>query len=710
MKVSTLYIQQMDCPTEERLIRNRLSSLDGIGTLEFNLIARTLTVHHRLASEAPLVDAISSLGMTAIPERAGSIELPVIQPRSTWASPAARATLAAGICAIAAEILAWTPLGEHALAVRILAALAIVVGGYQTAGKAWIAVKTLTLNIHFLMTIAVLGAIALGAWTEAGMVAVLFALAEIIEGLSLDRARDTIRSLMKLAPESATVLRNDAWLAVPTAEIRPGETIRIRPGEHLPLDGIITQGYSTVDQAPITGESLPVEKKTGDSVFAGSINQRGAFQYEATRSVADSTIGQIVRLVETASATRNARAERFVDRFAAVYTPAIVAAATLVAVLPPLLLGGSWEAWIYRGLVLLVIGCPCALVISTPVTIVSGLAAAARRGILVKGGSFLERGVHLKGIAFDKTGTLTEGRPGVTDVIPMNGLAAAEVLHLAAAVEANSEHPIASAILAEHALVHDHIEDATLSGFHALPGRGAGAWVKGRQIFVGNHRLAHELKVCTPQIEEQLRELETEGKTTVLVMTGSEVLGMIAVADTVRASSIRAVERLHGLGLRTAMFTGDNRTTALSIASQVGIDDVSAGLLPEEKIDALIELQNRVGPIGMVGDGINDVPALAHASIGFALGVAGTDIALETADVALMEDDLGKIAEFIILSRSVIRILWQNIGIALGLKLFFFVLAVTGTATLWMAVFADMGASLIVVANGLRLMRRGPSE
>ncbi|MEP7218586.1 MAG: heavy metal translocating P-type ATPase, partial [Bacteroidota bacterium] len=549
-------------------------------------------------------------------------------------------------------------------------------------------------------------ALVLGDWTEGAFVTFLFAVAELIEARSLDRARNAIRSLMELAPEVASVFRDGGWRGVPVAEVARGEMVRIRPGERLPLDGTLRIGASPVNQAPITGESMPVDKLPGDGVFAGSINGSGTFDYEVTNISSESTISRIIQIIERSAGNR-ATAERFVDRFASYYTPAIVVVALLVAVVPPLLLGGLWGAWIYRGLVLLVIGCPCALVISTPVTIVSGLAAAARRGILIKGGIFLEIGGSLRGIALDKTGTLTEGLPRVTDVVPFDGFDPHQILHLAAAVEARSEHPIASAIIAEHELHHRDESEIPVHDFLSIAGKGISATVEGGVVYVGNHRLAHELGLCSEPVEHLLERLEKEGKTTVVVMTRERVIGVIAVADTVRETSISAVEELHALGLRTAILTGDNRMTAAAIAACVGIDDVRAGLLPEEKLAALAELQDRHGPMGMVGDGVNDAPALARATIGFAMGVAGSDVALETADVALMDDNLLKLPEFIRLSRRTMRLLWQNIGIALGIKFIFFALALTGHATLWMAVFADMGASLIVVGNGLRLLRSG---
>ncbi|HVZ40431.1 MAG TPA: heavy metal translocating P-type ATPase [Candidatus Kapabacteria bacterium] len=691
------------------MIRAVLEGMEGVDGLEFNLIARTLTVQHASGMVPNVVGAIGRLGMEAVEQRPRSPEdvvIPLAQP-SFWRSRAAVLTSVALLAALAAEILSWTPLGEGWTGVRLLAVVAIVAGGYQSAAKAWQSVRTLSLNIHFLMVLAVLGAVALGQWTEAGMVIALFAVAELVEWQSLNRARRALRSLMEVAPGIATVLRGGRPVVVNVETIRCGELVRIKPGERLPVDGIVRSGTSEVNQAAITGESMPSAKGPGDEVFAGSINGSGTLDFEVTHTAADSTINRIAELMERATVNRG-RTERFVDRFARYYTPAVFVMALLVALLPPLFFGGGWEAWAYRGLVLLVIGCPCALVISTPVTVVSGLANAARRGILVKGGEFLERGHALRAIAFDKTGTLTEARPRVTDLHVFDGLEEGALLHLAAAVEARSEHPIAGAIVAEHERRHADEGEILVESFEALVGRGARGDVNGQPIYVGNHRLAHDLGVCSDRVEQHLFSLERDGKTTVVVMNERTVLGVIGVADTIRASSAAAVAQLRELGVHTAILTGDNHVTARTIARELAIEDIYADLLPQGKIEALAELEARHGaPVGMVGEGVNDVPALAHASVGFVMGAAGVDVALETADVALMDDDLRKIPEFIRLSHHTLRVLKQNIAIALALKLIFFVLAVAGVATLWMAVFADMGASLIVVANGLRLLRGG---
>lgn len=706
MSTTQLRIEQMDCPTEERMIRNLLAGRGDVQNLEFNLMGRTLTVEHTLADPSELVRAIASLGMEAVIHQPGSarLQLPVVSP-PWWQSRGVMMTAVSGVCALVAESLVlFAGMEESGTLIRLLAAAAIVTGGWQTGRKAWHSLRTFTLNINFLMAVAAIGAVVIGEWTEAAMVIFLFAVAELIEARSLDRARNAIRSLMELTPDRITVQRDGAWQMIPADEVRVGEVVRVKPGESLAVDGRVVGGASAVNQAPVTGESIPVEKLPGDEVFAGSINGSGAFEYRAQRVAAESTINRIVQLVEQAAGNRS-NSERFVDRFAGIYTPVVVGIAVLVALLPPLLFAADWMEWFHRALVLLVIGCPCALVISTPVTIVSGLAAAARRGILIKGGIYLELGRALRCVAFDKTGTLTAGKPRVTDVIPFNSIPPDTLLHLAAAVEAKSEHPIAAAIVAEHDRLHVDEAEIEISEFTALPGRGIQAIVEGRKIWVGNHRLAHDLRVCNATVESALSTIESNGKTAVVVMDQSHVLGVVGVMDTVRENAATAVAELHQLGLQTAMLTGDNALTAKTVAGQLAIDDIRAELLPHHKIEAVAALQRQHGATGMVGDGINDAPALAGATIGFAMGAAGTNVALQTADVALMEDNLLKLPEFIRLSRRAFTILWQNIAIALGLKLIFFVLALLGQATLWMAVFADMGASLMVVANGLRLLQ-----
>lgn len=694
-------IENMDCPTEEALIRKKLVSVNGIESLDFNLMQRILTVGHNLNSLDAIESALGSIGMQAVLQsgqtstKDSSIE-PI--PKTNWWPLAV-----AGITATLAEIMELLQLGNQWIVIALVIA-SIASGGLTTYKKGWIALKNGNLNINALMSIAVTGAMAIGSWPEAAMVMFLFTLAEVIEAKSLDRARNAIRGLLDLTPETATVQQADgSWVLTDVKAIALGALVRVRPGERIALDGILISGNSAVNQAPITGESLPVDKIVGDEVFAGTINQTGSFEYKVTAEATHSTLARIIHAVEAAQGSR-APTQRFVDQFAKIYTPAVFLLAVLVAVLPPLLMAQSWQEWIYKALVMLVIACPCALVISTPVTIVSGLAAAARKGILIKGGAFLEAGRSMKVLAVDKTGTLTYGKPAQTDFFALSSNDK-HIHEIAISLAARSDHPVSLAIA--HANQEQKNDLKTVDSFEAILGRGVKGVIEGNLYYLGNHRLIEELGLCSDDIENRLLPLEQQGKTAVLLTNQTEVLAIIAVADTVRETSKQAIDELHQLGVTTIMLTGDNQHTAKAIGKQVGVDEIMGNLLPEDKLK-IIDSRLKKDPnvkVGMVGDGINDAPALARASIGFAMGAAGTDTAIETADVALMDDDLRKIATFIRLSKSTALILTQNIVLALGIKAIFLVLTFTGQATMWMAVFADMGASLLVVANGLRLLR-----
>ena len=548
------------------------------------------------------------------------------------------------------------------------------------------------------------GALLLGQWPEAAMVMVLFTIAELIEAKSLDRARNAIAGLMQLAPEQATVQQDDGtWLTTEAKTVLLNSRVCVKPGERIALDGQIVSGRSTINQAPITGESLPVEKAEGDAVFAGTINESGSFEYLVTATAGDSTLARIIHAIEAAQGVR-APTQRFVDKFARVYTPIVLAIAVAVAILPPMFMGGEWFAWIYKALVLLVIACPCALVISTPVTIVSGLAAAARRGILIKGGVYLEEGRKLEWLALDKTGTITHGKPVQTDFTLLGRRGVDEVRSLAASLASRSDHPVSRAL--SEAAKRDGIPHQEVADFEALPGRGTRGVIAGSLYYLGNHRLIHEQGLCSDELEARLSALEEQGKTVILLADTQGVYGLFAVADTVKEHSREALADLHAMGIKTLMLTGDNTHTARAIAAQVGIDEAHGDLLPEDKLRAIEEKLAGSGVVGMVGDGINDGPALARADIGFAMGAAGTGTAIETADVALMDDDLRKLPRFIQLSRETHALLVQNIALALGIKAVFLVLTLMGSGTMWMAVFADVGTSLLVVANGLRLLRK----
>lgn len=699
---NTYIIQKMDCPTEERLIRNRLERLNGLDEIRFNLLQRKLTVIHNLDNDDQIFSALQELDME--PQREEATETATSVQNIGVPLKTKLLVGLSGFAAFGAEITGWVTGNEQSILVVGLSIAAILLGGIETVKKGIVALKTFTLNINFLMMIAIAGATLIGEWPEAAMVTFLFALAELIEAYSLDRARNAIRNLMEMTPEVAVVKIDGGWQEMPAAEIKIDAIVRVKPGERIPLDGIITSGQSSINQAPITGESMPVEKKSGDAIFAGTINERGAFEFRVTANKGNTTLARIIRSVQAAQSER-APTQRFVDQFARYYTPAIVILAMLIAGVPPLFFSEAWTPWFYKALVTLVIACPCALVISTPVTVVSGLAAAARRGILIKGGVYLEEGRKLKALALDKTGTLTHGKPKVTDISPLQNQPEANYLQLAASLDAHSEHPVASAIVAHWSQQKDEQRLLDVSDFESITGRGAKGIIDNSLYYIGNHRLIEELGICGPDVEMVLERLEKEGKTVVILSTEQKPLCIFAVADTIRDSSVQAIKDMQSHGIHCVILTGDNQTTANAIAKNVSIEDVRGNLLPEDKLKTIEDLRQRYGVVGMVGDGINDAPALAKSSIGFAMGVAGTDTALETADVALMEDDLRRIPLFIALSQKTSSVLKQNITLAIGIKVIFLALNFANLATLWMAVFADMGASLIVVFNGLRLLK-----
>lgn len=701
-RFSLLRIAAMDCPTEEALLRKTLTPMSGVLALDFDLMARTLRVAHELTDTAPLLAAVARVGMQAELLQPGA-PAPALETGPSVPVAQRWRIAAAGLLAISSEAIAYISGNETSLPVALLALGAVALAGLPTLRKGWIALRSLALNIHLLMSLAVLGALALGQWPEAAMVIWLFAVAEMLEALSLDRARNAIRSLVALAPAQAMVLQaGGQWAEQAVAQLDIGVRLRVRPGEAVALDGRVVAGASSVNEASITGESLPVPKAVGDAVLAGTVNQQGLLEVEVTATQQNSLLARIAQSVQQAQGQR-APSQRFVDRFAAIYTPVVVVFALLLAVVPPLLLGQPFADWVYRALVMLVIACPCALVISTPVTVVSGLAAAARRGMLIKGGLYLEQGRQIRTLALDKTGTLTEGKPRLTDLLRLSDV---DVLHLAASLDALSSHPVAAAIVNAQAQRAPQQALAAVADFEALPGRGVRGRINGELLQLGNHRLLEELGLCTPAIEQQLETLEAQGKTVMILSREQQVLGLLAVADTLRPHSGEAINQLQALGIRTVMLSGDNQRTVDAVAAQLGLDDARGQLLPDDKLQAIAGFSAQ-GVVAMVGDGVNDAPALARADIGIAMGAAGSATALETADVALMQDDLRKLPEFIALSRRTAAVLQQNLVLALGLKAVVFVLSLMGLATLWMAVFADAGASVLVVLNGLRLLRQG---
>ncbi|HET7293021.1 MAG TPA: cation-translocating P-type ATPase [Vicinamibacteria bacterium] len=684
-RTQVFQVDGLCCAAEVDLVEGRLRALPGVCSAWASAVTRRATVVHTLPDGA-VEEALRGVGFEARLARLGEA------PRASLAP-----TLASAILTGAGFALLLIDAGLA----RLPFLVAILAGGLPIARRGVERARQRALDMNALMTVAVLGAMAIGEWAEGASTVALFSLAQALEGRSLERARRAIAGLVALSPEQAAVRREGRTLRVSPAEVRPGETLVVAAGERIALDGVVVDGRSDVDQSPLTGESQPAERGPGDDVLAGSINGRGVLSVRVTRPAAETTLARLIRRVEEAQASR-APTQDFVDRFAAVYTPAVVALAVCVAALPPLLGLGPFADWLYRALVLLVIACPCALVISTPVSIVSALTAASRRGTLVKGGAHLEAMGRLQVVAFDKTGTLTLGRLAVTDVVAAPGRDEGETLAVAAALEANAGHPLGEAIVSaarERGVAAPPAEDV-----HALPGRGVRGRIAGREAVVGSHRLFDERGLCDHRMDQALERLEGEGKTAILVgRPGDGLIGALAVSDAIRPEAREALAALHGAGVACAMLTGDNRRTAEAIASAIGVEDWSADLLPDDKVSRVRAL-GASREVAMVGDGVNDAPALASASVGIAMGARGADAALETADVVLMAEDLRRIPETIRLGRAAHRVIRQNVALALGVKASVLLLALSGLGSLWAAIGADMGASLLVIGNGLRLL------
>ncbi|GFZ89538.1 copper-translocating P-type ATPase [Compostibacillus humi] len=602
--------------------------------------------------------------------------------------------------------------GEDNIITSLLFAAAIVIGGYSLFKVGFQNLLHFEFDMKTLMTVAIIGAAIIGEWAEGAIVVILFAISEALERFSMDRARQSIRSLMDIAPKEALVRRNGQEMMIHVDDIAVGDIMIVKPGQKLAMDGVVVHGYSAVNQATITGESVPVEKTVDDEVFAGTLNEEGILEVKVTKLVEDTTISKIIHLVEEAQGER-APSQAFVDKFAKYYTPIIMIIAGLVAVVPPLLFGGSWGTWVYQGLAVLVVGCPCALVISTPISIVSAIGNAAKKGVLIKGGIYLEEMGALKAIAFDKTGTLTKGVPVVTDFKMLNNQVNAEdMLSIITALEYRSGHPLASAIMKkadEENISYTHV---IVDDFSSITGKGIKGTINGTTYYIGNPKLFENLSVDFNNKQEQIvKNLQNQGKTAMVVGTEKEILAVIAVADEVRESSKEVIQKLHQLGIKkTIMLTGDNKGTADAIGGHVGVTDIQAELLPQDKLEFIKKLRSKYGNVAMVGDGVNDAPALAASTVGIAMGGAGTDTALETADVALMGDDLRKLPFSVKLSRKALTIIKQNITFALAIKFIALLLVIPGWLTLWIAILSDMGATLLVALNGLRLMRVGEDK
>ena len=690
-------VEGMDCGEEVIILERRLKPLAGLEAVSADLVGQRLHVKYDAArlTTAAIVDAAGQTGMR--------IWLAHEEPAIGGAAIEWRWRLMVGCAAAIGAGLVLSVAGRTMFAAACFSAAAVA-GGIFPARRAVAAIRSRSLDINTLMVVAVVGALVLGEWLEAAAVVFLFAVAQWLELRTMERARQAIRALMDLSPREALVRGAGLERRVPVADIRIGDEILVRPGDKVPLDGIVVSGHSDVNQAPLTGESLPADKAPGDELFAGTINGRGSLDVRVTRLVRDTRLARIVHLVDVAQASR-APVQTFVDRFAGLYTPAVLTAAVAVALIPSLAGAADPAEWVYRALVLLVIACPCALVISTPVSIVSALSAAARNGVLVKGGAHLERLAAVRVVAFDKTGTLTQGQLRVTDVFPLGATRADELLGYAAAVESRSEHPVARAIVAYTR--GSGIAVPSPTRWVSAPGMGAEGDVGAARVVIGNERLlqARAIDMATAEAAD-LRRARDEGKSVVFVGVNGTLAGGLALADRPRDTAREAVGLLREQGVRwVVMLTGDDERTAAQVAAELGLDERYPQLLPEQKHALLRALRGRYGAVLMVGDGVNDAPALAAADVGVAMGASGSDAALETADVVLMSDELLRLPYAIRLARATLRNVRMNVGISLALKAAFLVMAVTGTATLWMAVLADTGASVIVVGNALRLLR-----
>ncbi len=704
--VETIFeVSGMDCADEVAAIQAALRHED-IAEVNANLMAGTVTVRH-----------LSSLGAGLLRLKVESAGVKVRDGQASEKHLLSRGRVIlvfiAGIVTGIGLVLEFVGAGKWLSIAFFLAS--VLSGGSLVFPKAVRSLRQLRLDINVLMTIAAIGAFAIGEYSEAAMVVFLFALSELLESYSVAKARRAIREVMDLSPPTAFLVTQEGGpCEVPASQIKVGDLVLVKSGARIPVDGIVRRGASLVNQAPLTGESTPVNKGIGDLVFAGTVNESGAFEVEVTKLARDTKAAQIIRMIEEAQREK-APAQRFVDTFAKYYTPAVFAVALLVFAVPPILNHADWQIWLYRSLVLLVIACPCALVISTPVSIVSGLAALAKRGVLVKGGVYLEILGKVRAIAVDKTGTITYGKPVVQKIHSLNGMAGDDILQVAASLEAQSSHPLAHAII-EFAASRN-ISAKTATDFKTVVGYGVEAEIEGHHFFLGNHRFAHETGVCKPELEALLEKIEEEALSVVVIghkpheNCVGEVLGVITVGDKIRDNARKAVESLRAAGIqKVIMLSGDNQKTAEAIARMAGISEVRADLLPEDKAREMKRLVSEFGTVAMVGDGINDAPALAESSLGIAMGIAGTDTAIETADVALMRDDLEEVAMAVRQGRRVLSIIRFNIGAALAVKAVFLSLALVGQTNLWLAVAADTGTSLLVVANALRLLRTPPIQ
>ena len=699
-KQTTYRVDGLTCTNCAGKFEKNVKNLEGVTDAKVNFGAGKISVYGETSiSQIEKAGAFENLRITNEKDYSNTPAMKESFLKKNW-------HLVVSIIFILLAFVSQNISGEDSTTTIILYVIAIVVGGFNLFKEGIANLIKLDFTMESLMTIAIIGASIIGEWAEGSIVVILFALSEVLERYSMDKARQSIRSLMDIAPKEALIRRDDVEQMIAVSDIQIGDIMIIKPGQKIAMDGVVIKGYSAINQSAITGESIPVEKKVDDEVFAGTLNEEGLLEVKVTKHVEDTTISKIIHLVEEAQGER-APAQAFVDKFAKYYTPTIMLIALLVVVVPPLFFGGDWDTWVYQGLSLLVVGCPCSLVISTPVSIVSAIGNSAKNGVLVKGGIYLEEIGGLQAIAFDKTGTLTKGKPVVTDFVPYSEhMNEQKSLSIITALETLSQHPLASAIISKAMVDNVDYKSIEIDNFSSITGKGVKGDVDGTTYYIGSSKLFESSLENSQSIFQLYQSLQKQGKTAMLFGTESNILAIIAVADEIRESSKEVIAQLHKLGIaHTIMLTGDNNDTAQFIGKEIGVSDIKAELMPEDKLTYIKELKQTYGKVAMIGDGVNDAPALAASTVGIAMGGAGTDTALETADVALMGDDLKKLPFIVNLSRKTLKIIKQNITFSLGIKLLALLLVLPGWLTLWIAIVADMGATLLVTLNGLRLMK-----
>ena len=699
-KQTTYRVDGLTCTNCAGKFEKNVKNLEGVTDAKVNFGAGKISVYGETSiSQIEKAGAFENLRITNEKDYSNTPAMKESFLKKNW-------HLVVSIIFILLAFVSQNISGEDSTTTIILYVIAIVVGGFNLFKEGIANLIKLDFTMESLMTIAIIGASIIGEWAEGSIVVILFALSEVLERYSMDKARQSIRSLMDIAPKEALIRRDDVEQMIAVSDIQIGDIMIIKPGQKIAMDGVVIKGYSAINQSAITGESIPVEKKVDDEVFAGTLNEEGLLEVKVTKHVEDTTISKIIHLVEEAQGER-APAQAFVDKFAKYYTPTIMLIALLVVVVPPLFFGGDWDTWVYQGLSLLVVGCPCSLVISTPVSIVSAIGNSAKNGVLVKGGIYLEEIGGLQAIAFDKTGPLTNGQPVVTDFIPYSEhMNEQKSLSIITALETLSQHPLASAIISKAMVDNVDYKSIVIDNFSSITGKGVKGDVDGTTYYIGSSKLFESSLEKSQSISQTYQSLQKQGKTAMLFGTESNILAIIAVADEIRESSKEVIAQLHKLGIaHTIMLTGDNNDTAQFIGKEIGVSDIKAELMPEDKLTYIKELKQTYGKVAMIGDGVNDAPALAASTVGIAMGGAGTDTALETADVALMGDDLKKLPFIVNLSRKTLKIIKQNITFSLGIKLLALLLVLPGWLTLWIAIVADMGATLLVTLNGLRLMK-----